>query len=160
MNTVTHALLPLMAVRLATGRRFSGWQLAAIGLCGAAPDLINPHLTLAARMSSWSHGLPAWGAMSVLCLVAVPLSRGRWRWSLAVLGSLAYGLHLFCDAISGGINWLSPVGDAFWGDYWFPVVWWTPTDVVLVLGAYFVFRAIPKWREARMARGLPAAEAD
>ena len=66
-----------------------------------------------------------------------------------MVGSLAYFLHLFCDAIAGGINWLSPVGDAFWGEYWFPVILWTPMDVVLVLTCYFLFRAIPGWKRAR-----------
>lgn len=157
MNTVTHALLPVLAVRVATGHRFCGWQFVGLGVCGALPDLINPHLSLAARMSSWSHGLPAWGVVSFLCLAAVPLSGNRWGWGLALCGAMAYLLHLFCDAIAGGINWLSPFGEAYWGEYWFPVVWWTPTDALLLLTAYFVFRAIPKWREARTQRGVETA---
>jgi hypothetical protein len=149
MNTITHALLPIIAVRAATGRRFSGWQYAGIGLCGALPDLINPHLSLSARMSSWSHGLPAWIAMTILCLVLVPLSRRRWRWDLALIGSLAYLWHLFCDAIAGGINWLSPFGVAYWGEYWFPVVLWTLLDALLLFSAYLVFRVVPGLRAAK-----------
>lgn len=156
MNTVTHALLPVLAAKAIAGKKVTGRELVLVGLLGAAPDLINPHLTLTARMNSWSHGLPAWGGITLLLVAAALLSRGRVRWRVAGIGSLAYLLHLFCDAIAGGINWLSPVGEAFWGDYWFPVILWTPADAVLALTAYFVFRAIPKWKEARRAK-VPAA---
>ena len=151
MNTVTHALAPvLLAHACLRGRwRLSGKQLVAVAVCGALPDLINPHLTLASRMASWSHGLPAWVVLTVVLLVLSLLWKDRVPRRLALVGSLAYLLHLFCDAIAGGINWMSPVGDYFWGEYWFPVILWTPTDVVLVLACYFIFRAIPGLRRAR-----------
>jgi len=151
LNTVTHGLAPLLIAHACLRGRWklSGKQLIVVGVCGAMPDLINPHLTLAARMASWSHGLPAWAVLTVTLFCVSAIWRKRCPRRLAVAGSLAYLFHLFCDAIAGGINWLSPVGDAFWGAYWFPVVLWTPTDVVLVLTCYFVFRAIPGWRKAR-----------
>jgi hypothetical protein len=159
VNTVTHGLAPLLLAHACLRGRWSlsGRQLAIVGVLGAAPDLINPHLTLEARKASWSHGLPAWAVLTVVLVIVSLLWKRRCPPRLAVVGSLAYLLHLLCDAIAGGINWLSPVGDAFWGEYWFPVVLWTPTDVVLVLTCYFVFRAIPGLRRAREARELSQA---
>lgn len=151
MNTITHGLAPLLLTYalLPESKQLTGKQLVVVGLCGALPDLINPHLSLAARMASWSHGLPAWLAVTVLLLVASAILKSVFPWRAAVAGSLAYLLHLFCDAIAGGINWLSPVGDAYWGAYWFPVILWVPTDVVLVLTTYLVFRAIPQIRKVK-----------
>ncbi|WP_338689617.1 metal-dependent hydrolase [Haloferula helveola] len=160
MNTATHALAPLLIVH-ALGR--SKWvarrKLWLVGLFGALPDLLCPHLSLDARMTSWSHGLPAWGGFTLALMVAVPLSRGWLGWRLAIACSLAYLLHLFCDAIAGGINWLYPVADGIWGKYWVPPIYWTPIDIVLVLTTYFVFRAIPRWRKSRArAAGEPLGE--
>jgi len=67
---------------------------------------------------------------------------------LAAAMSGAYLFHLFCDAISGGINWLYPVTDFFWGDYWIDLRLWIPIDVVLLLFAYYFFRIRPGMRPA------------
>jgi hypothetical protein len=61
----THACAPALialandALRLRRGRvrLFAKKHLIAIGLAGALPDLLNPHLALSARYSSWSHTL-------------------------------------------------------------------------------------------------------
>lgn len=155
VNTVTHALAPLLLTHacLPESKKLSGRQLMVVGVCGALPDLINPHLSLAARMSSWSHGLPAWFGVSVVLLVCSFIWPSRIPRRLAVAGALAYLLHLFCDAIAGGINWFSPLGDLVWGEYWYPVWLWVPTDVVLVLTCYMVFRALPNIRRARGLAG-------
>ena len=151
MNTVTHGLAPLLIAHacLRGKGRLSGKQLVVVGLCGAAPDLLDPHLTLADRQTSWSHGLPAWVGMTLVLILVALVWKDRCPKRLVLAGSLAYLFHLFCDAIAGGINWLSPFGKLPWGEYWFPVILWTPTDVVLVLATYFVFRAIPGWKHAR-----------
>ncbi len=157
MDTVTHALAPVIITRLALGK--PAWMprrgLLAIGVAGALPDLLNPHLSLAARMTSWSHGLPFWGGLTVVLLVCAMVKRRVLPVRLAVLLSAAYLLHMVCDAVAGGINWLYPVGTFVWGDYFVDPVWWIPLDVVCVLTVYWIFRVGPmreKVREAR-ARG-------
>lgn len=150
MDTVTHALAPVILTRLLAGPLWPRWRgLTAIGLAGALPDLINPHLTLEARMTSWSHGLPFWLLFSVSLLIASFLSKKRLSLALAATCSAAYLFHLFCDAISGGVNWLYPFGDLVWGDYWVDPVFWVPLDVLCVLTCYFLFRVLPRLRKAR-----------
>jgi len=59
MNTVTHALLPVIAAAVcesgfqlfkAKRNHWSCKQLLLVGLFGAAPDLLNPHLSLEAAI--------------------------------------------------------------------------------------------------------------
>jgi membrane-bound metal-dependent hydrolase YbcI (DUF457 family) len=142
MNTVSHALAPVILTRLILGssacRRRRHWLL--IGLGGALPDLLNPHLSLEARMTSWSHGLPFWMAFSLTLIALAFSNRQRVPLKLAVLLSLGYFLHLICDAISGGINWLYPTGDWAWGAYWINPVYWVPLDIFLLLVLYALFR--------------------
>ena len=155
MNTVTHALLPVILTDVVYGgrKRFGGRALVMIGLAGALPDLLNPHLSLEARMQSWSHGLPFWLAFSSCVLLASFLSKGRFRPGVALLACAAYFLHLACDAVSGGINWLYPVSDWVWGGYWVHPVTWVPLDVICVLTCYVLFRLIPLW--GRRKKPLP-----
>lgn len=141
MNTVTHALAPVILTRVLLRRgdwKRSRWFL--LGLAGALPDIINPHLSLEARMASWSHGLPCWGAFTVIVLGISLWKRRSFPPLLAGLMSFAYLFHLFCDAIAGGINWLSPFGEFIWGNYWVDPFYWVPIDIVLLLILYFLFR--------------------
>ena len=155
MDTITHALAPVILTRLAFGK--PAWMprfgLVAIGVAGAMPDLVNPHLSLAARMTSWSHGLPFWGGLTVVLLGFALVKRRLLPVRLAVLLSAAYLLHMVCDAISGGINWMFPVGNFVWGDYFVDPVWWIPLDVVCVLTAYVMFRLVPLRARVRERRG-------
>ncbi|RYD23855.1 MAG: hypothetical protein EOP88_02600 [Verrucomicrobiaceae bacterium] len=154
MDTITHALAPVILTRLALGK--PGWMprhgLSAIGVAGAMPDLINPHLSLAARMTSWSHGLPFWGGFTVVLLVFAMVKPRVLPVKLALLLSAAYLFHMVCDAISGGINWLYPVRTFVWGDYYVDPVWWIPLDVVCVLTVYVMFRLVPLRAKVREAR--------
>lgn len=102
-------------------------------------------------MFSWSHGLPAWVGFGVLIALGCGIKRWPGKWGLACW--LAYGLHLFCDGISGGINWAYPLGQRPWGDYWFPPVWWVPLDIALILYCYFRFRVAPSWKKRRNRGG-------
>jgi membrane-bound metal-dependent hydrolase YbcI (DUF457 family) len=143
MNTVTHALVPVLLVRFAAGRRpvwMGRWCFIQIGLAGALPDLLNPHLTLEERMNGWAHGLPCWVLFSVILLGISVMRRGWVSRRMAGVLSLAYLLHLICDAVAGGINWFYPLGDLVWGAYWVDALLWIPIDVVLMLTAYGVFR--------------------
>lgn len=154
MDTITHALAPVIIARLTLGK--PGWMprygLLSIGLAGAMPDLINPHLSLASRMTSWSHGLPFWGGLTVV-LLAFAMARPRvLPVRLAVLLSAAYLFHMACDAISGGINWLYPAATFVWGDYYVDPIWWIPLDVVCVLTVYVMFRLVPLRAKVKEAR--------
>jgi hypothetical protein len=145
MDTVTHALAPVILTRIFAGPLWPRWRgFTAIALAGALPDLINPHLSLQARMSSWSHGLPFWVLFSVILFGTAHLSDKRIPVPLAALCSAAYLFHLFCDAISGGVNWLYPFKDFIWGDYWVDPVFWIPLDVLCLLSCYFLFRVLPR----------------
>jgi membrane-bound metal-dependent hydrolase YbcI (DUF457 family) len=159
MDTITHALAPVLITRLALGKPvwMPRYGLVAIGIAGAMPDLINPHLSLAARMTSLSHGLPFWGGLTVVLLVGSLVKRKTLPVRLALLLSAAYLFHMSCDAISGGINWMYPVRSFVWGDYYVDPVWWIPLDVVCVLMAYVMFRLVPlraKVRERKFSGGV------
>ena len=145
MDIFTHALLPVILTG-AVARRpdlRGKWSLIAIGLAGALPDLLSPHLSLAARMTSWSHGLPCWAGLTAAMILMALGSRGKMSVALASVLSGAYLLHLFCDAISGGVNFFYPLGNWIWGDYWVDPIWWIPLDVICFLICYWMFRYIP-----------------
>lgn len=154
MDTITHALLPVIAAHGVF--RHASWLkrrygLIAIGIAGALPDLLNPHLSLESRMASWSHGLPFWGVLTGLLFLVSFLSRGWLDVRLALLLSGAYILHLFCDAVSGGINWFYPLGQYVWGSYWVPAILWIPLDIVCLLCCYYLFRLKPLWDRNKQA---------
>jgi len=151
MNTVTHALLPVVLSKIGLGqaRQPKRWEWFALAVAGALPDVMNPHIYLESRMTSWSHGLPAWLGFTVLLFAASFVKKLRLRPSVVAMMSAAYLLHIFCDAISGGVNWLYPVRNLIWGEYWVGVVWWIPIDIVLLLTCYYHFRFKPMWAARR-----------
>ena len=154
MDIFTHALAPALLAHNFVGRKkaFSRKDLVLIGIAGALPDLLNPHLSLDARMHSWSHGLPGWLVISLLFVGLSKIRRVGLSTRVAVIMAFAYLLHMVCDAISGGIDWLYPSGSFVWGEYWVDPTLWVPLDIVLVLIAYFQFRIIPMRRKLAQAR--------
>jgi len=150
MNTITHALLPVIATSM--GNKKPYWcrnKLLLLALFGALPDIINPHITLVARLTSWSHGLPAFLAVTVLLTILtfikqVPLDRKLALW----LGS-AYLFHLCCDMISGGIAWLYPFKHGTIGDYYISPMLWIPLDIICTMVVYLIQYAVPKYKRAR-----------
>ena len=154
MFVVTHALLPVLAAQCAQGASLAMRRrllfieprsLIAIGVAGAAPDLLSPHLSLAARYSSWTHNV--WfvlGAILVIFLIARlfdPISRRLTCVSLW----LAIVLHLATDACSNGINWLHPLRHDILGTTLIPYRLWIWSDllfVVLVLVMALVVRTL------------------
>jgi len=154
MNTITHALLPVIAAGMyersyaPTSRRrgaLSPKAIALIGVFGAAPDLLNPHLSLAARYTSWSHGLAFWVALTLMLVICSAARRPKPpSWHLTVWLAGAYLLHMVCDAISGGIAWGYPFTTEIIGVRLVPYIWWTPLDLVGGVTAYLIFRAIPR----------------
>lgn len=159
MNTVTHALLPVIAAGLyersyaPTNRHrgtFSPKTIALIGIFGAAPDLLNPHLSLAARYTSWSHGLFFWGLLTMGLVIYAAIRRSKQSlWATVAWLSGAYLLHMGCDAISGGIAWAYPFGHQIVGARIVTYQWWMPLDIVCGVTAYLIFRAIPRIAEQR-----------
>jgi len=114
----THASLPVIlatavnAAYLKHGGRllFQVRHLGAIALAGVLPDIVWPHLSLHARLTSWSHTV--W---FLAALIAILILFGR-RWlgpgwkPAAVAAWLAVALHLAIDTISGGTAPLYPLG--------------------------------------------------
>ena len=151
MNTITHALLPLIGISVGQGRRYwTGKKLLLVGVFGALPDILNPHLGIEARLSSWSHGLPAFLGVSLVLLILSCIKRMRLERKLAVWMAGAYLFHLFCDMISGGIAWLYPFRHSVIGDYYVPPLFWIPLDIVSLLAVYLIYRAIPRYRRAKL----------
>ena len=114
----THASLPVIlatAVNAAylsqKGRLlFRFRHLAAIALGGVLPDIVWPHLSLHARLTSWSH--TAWflsGLAVILLLFGRRLLQPGWQ-AAAVAVWLAVALHLGVDTVSGGTAPLYPFG--------------------------------------------------
>lgn len=153
MNVVTHSLLPVIAAATLPGTARPGCKgLIAIGIAGAMPDILNPHITLEARMSSWSHGLPFFALFALCVITASGLSQGKIPLRLGLMICAAYLLHLVCDAISGGINWLHPVANLAWGGFWVHPLLWIPLDIICLLTCYVLFRWLPMVRALRTGR--------
>jgi len=72
MNVLTHALLPaVLAAPLLpqTSRRAFYLSGGIVAIAGALPDLLTPHLSLAARYASYSHTVFAWAGFNVFLVV-------------------------------------------------------------------------------------------
>ena len=152
MNVLAHALLPmLLAAPLLPGANLREYRLSAgvVAVCGALPDLLQPHLSLAARYSSWSHTVFAFAGFTGVALVLAwwPGLRA-WRVLLG-LAPLAYALHLASDGISGGIVWLYPVSGEVIGGRFVRYHWWWTIDAVLAVAALGVFWWWPAYRRNR-----------
>ncbi|MGI9244722.1 MAG: metal-dependent hydrolase [Verrucomicrobiales bacterium] len=164
MDTPTHALIPVIAYGLMrqevliSGTRSEKLAVVRtaviVGLVGALPDMVDPHVTLAERLRSWSHCLTTWVGFSAL-LWLISLIQPRWLSAKFALGlSLTYLSHLFGDAIAGGIGWSYPLSDATIGDYYVHPRWWIPLNYVCVIGTYIVFRVMPMWSRIRRERSV------
>ena len=142
MFVFTHALLPVFAaqaaqgISLATRRRVlfaEPKSLMAIGLAGAAPDLLSPHLSLADRYASWTHNL--WfllATIPVIMLLARFFDPASRRLNALCLW-LAILLHLATDACSNGINWLYPLRNAIIGGPLIPYPLWIWSDLLFLV---------------------------
>ncbi|GAA5494970.1 hypothetical protein Rhal01_01139 [Rubritalea halochordaticola] len=157
MNTLTHALLPAIVAGLCNKsyaapvkrkKLFTGREILLIALLGAAPDILNPHITLAARYTSWSHSIAVLLPLSMLLVLCSGLFRKlRPRLIPWLLG--AYALHLACDAITGGIAWAYPFSSHIIGKTYINFIYWIPIDLTFSIVAYFLFRAFPNYMDSR-----------
>lgn len=106
------------------------------GLFGVLPDLVNPHISLQARHESWSHTI--WFVLGTAAVIYAyqALSRQITR-PHAHFFVLALALHLFCDAITGGIYPLGPSGPLV-GAYYLAPIYWLAADVATYFAAYLL----------------------
>jgi hypothetical protein len=117
-----------------------------IALSGALPDLLCPHLSLAARHASWSHTVFAYAAFSLVLVGLAAVPRVRVPPRILLLASLAWALHLAADGVSGGIAWLYPFSGGILGQRLIRYHWWIWIDVVLTVIALAVFLWWPAYR--------------
>lgn len=152
MTPVSHALLPVFFGQrwITHVDRVPAWrEVATIAFCGVLPDVVSPHLGLDSRHASLSHTLWAFGAFALLLLGLTRMSKSRLSPRVAAMGAVAYGAHLACDAISGGIPWLLPVDSEILGDNYLPHWLWIVSDGALLFYVYLVYRWLPLRRRLR-----------
>ena len=147
MNVLTHALLPaILAAPLLPRTPPRAFYISGgiVAIAGAMPDLLTPHLSLAARYASYSHTVYAWAGFNVF-LVVLGLTVHRHQLPRVLLfASLAYALHLLGDAFSGGIAWFYPVSTEIIGRRLILYQYWFPLDAVLLAAALIVFWWLPQ----------------
>lgn len=153
---ITHALLPVIGIPFSCKklnvREQKYWnktRVICVGLAGALPDILNPHFSLSARYSSWSHSLPALLTLSLVLFIVYKFGRVGMDMRLFAWMTGAYGFHLICDIISGGIAWLNPFSKMIVGVRLVPFIFWIPLDMVCVLAVYFLYRVIPDFQEIK-----------
>ena len=139
MNIVAHVLFPIASARFANvyrscrdkPRPFNWKHLLIIGLCGGIPDFLSPHLGLADRYNSFTHSI-SFLFLGLLIAILLSLKFPSWR-VLFFCGYFAAALHLFCDAIAGGINLYAPFGRMIVGRYYVAGRYWIALDVTAIL---------------------------
>lgn len=136
----THACIPLVTlgtidiIRLSTNRAplLKGWPFALVGVAGILPDVLWPHTSIHARLTSWTHTI--WfliGTFPVIWLIAKWTVRRSWR-LFALFFWLAMALHIATDAISGGVSLLYPIEGVI-GKYYIPWKYWIYSDIGFIL---------------------------
>jgi hypothetical protein len=152
MTLVTHALLPL-AVGRPWLRRRDGSPLfkdvVIVAFCGILPDLLSPHIYLEARYESLSHTLWAWLAFTAMVLVVGRVWGRHVSPRVRILCIAAYGLHLACDMISGGIALFYPQSPTVHGGHFISYLMWYVSDVLLFLYAWLDWRVLPRLRKCK-----------
>ncbi|QJE95799.1 metal-dependent hydrolase [Luteolibacter luteus] len=147
----THTLLPVclglaaenLSLAKGKGHVFPEWALPVIGLFGALPDLCSPHISLEDRMTSWSHTVWFMAGLIPVCAMVCSFFPNGYRWRVAVALWLASLLHLFADAIAGGIAWLRPWRLDVIGDYYIPAAQWLWWDIGFVFLTWLLVRLRP-----------------
>ena len=146
MWIITHTLSPVvviaageaLALEKTKERIFEARHYVLFAVSGALPDLLYPHLSLAARYASWTHTLWFLLGFIPVAILAARFLVARRRVLTATLMIFSCALHLFCDAIAGGIAWLHPVSNDIIGRYIVPSTWWLELDVVCLVLAFLL----------------------
>lgn len=119
-----------------------------VGMTGIIPDLINFHLTLAARHNSISHTIWFPLLFFIICS-GVILTIKTIRNSLIFWLPFAISTHLFLDGISGGIRLFFPHTSII-GKYYLMPAWWGITDICFFLLLIVTYRI--SFKENRMIK--------
>lgn len=147
-----HATVPVLLASLfdlaAVVRRrqplFHVRELLAVGLAGILPDILSPHLSLHARLTSWSHTV--WFLL-VLYFLLIPATRLLYkkRW-IIMTQALWFGvaIHLFMDLSAGGIAPFYPLGERI-GFYLVHFRNWIKVDLILVPMTILLVFANRRW---------------
>lgn len=152
MTPVSHALLPVLLGRRWIPKKHSvpcPRVSAAVALCGALPDILSPHLSLDARYTALSHTVWAWLIFGALILILHGIVPKIAAPSLAALCICAYGGHIFCDLITGGVSLLYPLNSTVQGENYLPYWLWITCDGILILYLYVVYRWLPLRKRIR-----------
>lgn len=118
--------------------------------------MLSPHLSLDARHSALSHTVWAFLVFSLVIGVL------KWRRpklftpAIAALCIAAYGFHLFCDAITGGIALFYPLTKDVQGKALLPFWLWIASDGLLLIYFYLVYRWLPLRRKLKASSRLTA----
>lgn len=135
----THASVPVLLASLADmgslvkTRRllFEKKHLAAIALAGVLPDLLSPHISLQARLTSFSHTIWFLLVLFPALIIVSKFLFGRRYLLMGVSLWLASTIHLFLDLSAGGINPTYPLGQRI-GFYLVHYRNWVVLDLVSV----------------------------
>ena len=168
MSPITHTLLPALLASpflvRSRARDYYG-SAAVVALVGLLPDLVNPHISLAARFASWSHNLFAFaGFLAILLVMLLLKSPKALSIRLVLLMSLAYASHLFLDGISGGVACLYPTSRHVFGVRLIRWENWLLVDAAVILLCCVAFwwipqaRLGPRWGWGRAQSGNREAE--
>lgn len=159
----THAAVPVIlagvvnvAVYGTSGRLLLRTRhLAAVAVGGVLPDVVWPHLSLHARLTSWSHTV--WFIAAILLLLVVLGRRFlQPNWQAGVLAAwLAVVLHVAIDTISGGTSPLYPLGGRI-GVSTLRFHYWILVDLLTVPLAILVFMWTHRRASAADARSSGA----
>ena len=161
MTPITHALLPaVLSSPLLPRSRPRDYYVAAgiVALSGLLPDILTPHISLAARFASWSHSIFAYAGFTVLVLVLALFAPRRFPWRLALLASSAYLSHLFLDGIAGGVPGLYPLSHTVFGMRLIRFHSWLYFDVAFLLLGCLVFWWLPAWKWGTRRRNTEIGE--
>lgn len=154
MTPVSHALLPVFFGQRWIPQKDNRPQIPAallVAVCGASPDVLSPHLYLDSRHTAYSHTVWAWLIFAVLTLASSQLKCVRQRFSVRVLilCVLAYGGHIFCDLITGGVSLFYPWNPAVQGKNYLPYWLWITCDSLLIIYFYLIYRWLPLRKRMR-----------
>lgn len=98
----------------------------------------------------------AWLAFAAAVGVVCAHPRLRRHRTIAVLCIGAYGTHIFCDLITGGVPLFSPLVLGVYGGPYLPFWSWIVLDGALLVYVYLVYRWLPLRRRIIPTARTPA----
>ena len=145
MLVVTHFSIPFFSYLIAENglknlrnRRTILVQSCIVGVSGIIPDITNIHFTLSARHDSLSHTVWSPLVMFVLTILATVFFFKSLK-SFIFWLPFAVSIHLFLDAISGGIRLFYPSSDII-GKYYISPALWGLSEVCFLLLLFVTYK--------------------